>query len=94
MIFPIVSLSVAVILFEGSLTLRISEIKVLEKVVRRMVSTGLLVTWAVTTSATYALLDITFQLALLFGALTVVTGPTVIVPMLRTVRPNTRLSNI
>jgi NhaP-type Na+/H+ or K+/H+ antiporter len=94
LLFPIVSLSVAVILFEGSLTLRISEIKGLEKVVRRMVSTGMLVTWAVTTSATYALLDITFQLALLFGALTVVTGPTVIVPMLRTVRPNANLSNI
>ena len=94
LLFPIVSLSVAVILFEGSLTLRFSEIKGLENVVRRMVSTGLLVTWAITTGAAYALLDISFQLALLFGALTVVTGPTVIVPMLRTVRPNTHLSNI
>ena len=94
LLFPIVSLSVAVILFEGSLTLRFSEIKGLEKVVRRMLSTGLLVTWVVTTGAAYAFLDISFQLALLFGALTVVTGPTVIVPMLRTVRPNTQLSNI
>jgi len=94
LLFPIVSLSVAVILFEGSLTLRLSEIKGLERVVRRMVSTGTLVTWAVTTAATYVLLDSPLQLALLFGALTVVTGPTVIVPMLRTVRPNARLSNI
>ncbi|WP_455221630.1 cation:proton antiporter [Kaarinaea lacus] len=94
LLFPIVSLAVAVILFEGSLTLRFSEIKGLEQVVRRMVSTGTLVTWAITTAATYALLDITFQLALLFGALTVVTGPTVIVPMLRTVRPTAHLSNI
>jgi len=94
LLFPIVSLAVAVILFEGSLTLRFSEIKGLEHVVRRMVSTGTLVTWAVTTIATYILLDISWQLALLFGALTVVTGPTVIVPMLRTVRPNARLSNI
>ena len=94
LLFPFVSLSVAVILFEGSLTLKFSEIKGLEHIVRRMITSGMLTTWAVTTVATYALLDISFQLALLFGALTVVTGPTVIVPMLRTVRPTTHLSNI
>ena len=94
LLFPIVSLSVAVILFEGSLTLKFSEIKGLERVVQRMVSSGMLVTWTVTTLATYALLEISFQLALLFGALTVVTGPTVIVPLLRTVRPTAHLANI
>ncbi len=94
LLFPIVSLSVAVILFEGSLTLKFSEIKGLERVVQRMVSSGMLVTWTVTTLATYALLDVSFQLALLFGALTVVTGPTVIVPLLRTVRPTAHLANI
>lgn len=94
LLFPIVSLSVAVILFEGSLTLRFSEIKGLERVVRRMVSSGMLVTWTVTTLAAYALLAIPFQLALLFGAVTVVTGPTVIVPLLRTVRPTAHLANI
>ncbi len=94
LLFPLVSLSVAVILFEGSLTLRFSEIKGLEHVVRRMVSSGMLVTWTVTTLATYTLLDISFQLALLFGALTVVTGPTVIIPLLRTVRPTAHLANI
>jgi NhaP-type Na+/H+ or K+/H+ antiporter len=94
LLFPIVSLSVAVILFEGSLTLRFSEIKGLERVVRRMVSSGMLVTWTVTTLAAYVLLAIPFQLALLFGALTVVTGPTVIVPLLRTVRPTAHLANI
>jgi len=94
LLFPIVSLSVAVILFEGSLTLRFSEIKGLERVVRRMVSSGMLVTWTVTTLAAYALLAVPFQLALLFGALTVVTGPTVIVPLLRTVRPTAHLANI
>ena len=94
LLFPIVSLSVAVILFEGSLTLKFSEIKGLEKVVQRMVTSGMLVTWAVTTTATYFLLDVSFQLALLFGALTVVTGPTVIVPMLRAVRPTAYLSKI
>ncbi|TCK18732.1 sodium/proton antiporter (CPA1 family) [Thiogranum longum] len=94
LLFPLVSLSVAVILFEGSLTLRFSEIKGLEHVVRRMVSSGMLVTWTVTTLATFTLLDTSFQMALLFGALTVVTGPTVIIPLLRTVRPVAHLANI
>ncbi|MEJ2452086.1 MAG: cation:proton antiporter [Gammaproteobacteria bacterium] len=94
LLFPVVSLSVAVVLFEGRLTLKFREIKGLEKVVQRLLSIGVLTTWAITTLATYLLLSIPFELALLFGALTVVTGPTVIVPMLRTVRPTARLSNI
>jgi NhaP-type Na+/H+ or K+/H+ antiporter len=63
-------------------------------VVQRLLSIGVLTTWAITTLAAYWLLTIPFELALLFGAMTVVTGPTVIVPMLRTVRPTTHLANI
>ena len=94
LLFPIVSLSVAIILFEGSLTLKVSEISGLENVVRRMVTSGLLVTWVVVACATYYLLDFSLELAVLFGAFTVVTGPTVIVPLLRTVRPNAHIANI
>jgi NhaP-type Na+/H+ or K+/H+ antiporter len=94
LLFPFVSLSVAVVLFEGSLTLRFAEIRGLEQVVRRMVSSGLLVTWVVVALATYYLLAFPASLAVLFGAIAVVTGPTVIVPMLRTVRPNARISNV
>ncbi|RRQ20016.1 cation:proton antiporter [Thiohalobacter thiocyanaticus] len=94
LLFPIISLSVGVILFEGALTLRFREIVGLETVVRRMVSSGVLVTWAVVSAATYYLLAFPLELAILFGAIMVVTGPTVIVPMLRTVRPNARISNI
>jgi NhaP-type Na+/H+ or K+/H+ antiporter len=94
LLFPFISLAVAVVLFEGSLTLRFSEIKGLEHVVRRLVSTGLLITWGVTTLATYWLLNFQLELAILFGALIVVTGPTVIVPMLRSVRPTRHVANI
>lgn len=94
LLFPIVSLSVAVILFEGSLTLKFSEITGLEHVVRRMVSTGMLSTWMITALATRWLLDFSWELSLLFGAVTVVTGPTVIVPLLRTVRPTAHIANI
>ncbi len=94
LLFPIVSLSVAVILFEGGLTLKLREIQGLESVVRNLVSVGVLVTWAVTTLVTHWILQFEWQLSWLFGAVMVVTGPTVIVPLLRTVRPNRRISNI
>jgi NhaP-type Na+/H+ or K+/H+ antiporter len=94
LLFPLVSLSVAVILFEGSLTLKIEEIRGLGSVVRNLISVGALITWGVTAAATHYLLGFDFQIAFLFGAVIVVTGPTVIIPMLRTIRPNANISNI
>lgn len=92
--FALVSLAVAVILFEGSLTLNFTEIKSVNKTVWSIVSLGALVSWVVTSVATHHLLGFDWSMALLFGSLTVVTGPTVIVPLLRTVRPTSRLANI
>ena len=94
LLFPLVSLSVAVILFEGALTLKIEEIRELRSVVRNLISIGALITWVITALATHLLLDFELQLAFLFGAVVVVTGPTVIIPMLRTIRPNANISNI
>lgn len=94
LLFPIVSLSVAVILFEGSLTLHFSEIRDLQRVVRNMLTIGTGITWVSIALTTHWLMEFSWPLSFLFGALVVVTGPTVIVPMLRTVRPNQRISNI
>jgi len=94
LLFPFVSLAVAVILFEGSLTLRFSEIRGLEGVVRRFLTVGVLLTWAVATLAARYIAGLGWELATLFGAIMVVTGPTVIVPMLRTVRPSARVAGI
>lgn len=94
LLFPLISLAVAVILFEGSLTLNFKEIRGVNHTVWSIVSLGALVSWGVTGAVTHYLLGFDWSLALLFGSLTVVTGPTVIVPLLRTVRPNVRLSNI
>lgn len=92
--FPFVSLSVAIILFEGSLTLQFREIRGLQTVVRNMLSYGLVLTWLITTVAARYGVGISWELAFLFGAITVVTGPTVIAPLLRTVRPTTPVANI
>lgn len=94
LLFPFVSLAVSVILFEGSLTLKFKEIKGMESAVWRMLTVGLAASWLSISLFTGWLLELDWHLAMLFGALVVVTGPTVIVPMLRSVRPNARITNI
>ena len=94
LLFPIISLSVAVILFEGSLTLRFSELPGIGHTVRNLVTVGALITWVITAVLAHFVIGFDVKLAILFGAVVVVTGPTVIVPMLRSVRPNRRISDI
>ncbi|HCV18988.1 MAG TPA: sodium:proton exchanger, partial [Alteromonas sp.] len=94
LLFPVVSLSVAIILFEGALTLKYSDIAGHGNMVRNLCSIGVLVTWLIAATVAHYALDISWQLSFLFGAIVTVTGPTVIVPMLRTVRPQTNLGNI
>lgn len=94
LLFPLVSLSVAIILFEGSLTLKLSEWREIGSVVQRMVSIGAIATWVVIALSTHYLLSFPWDMAVLFGCLTLVTGPTVIVPMLRVMRPNAAIANI
>ncbi|WP_100657975.1 cation:proton antiporter [Alteromonas flava] len=94
LLFPIVSLSVAIILFEGALTLKFADISGHGAMVRNLCSVGVFITWLVATPAAHYVLGLSWELAALFGAIVTVTGPTVIVPMLRTVRPSAKISNI
>jgi NhaP-type Na+/H+ or K+/H+ antiporter len=94
LLFPIISLSVAVILFEGAMTLKLSELREIGNTVRNLVTIGALATWLITAVIAYFAVGFDFDMALLFGAMVVVTGPTVIVPMLRTVRPVKRVADI
>ena len=93
LLFPVVSLAVAVILFEGSLSLRFHELPGIGGVVRGLVSYGALMALLLLAAAGHLVAGLAWPLALLFGALTCVTGPTVITPMLRTLRPNARIAN-
>ncbi|WP_158970147.1 sodium:proton antiporter [Paraglaciecola sp. L3A3] len=94
LLFPIVSLSVAIILFEGALTLKMGDLSGHGSMVRNMCTIGALVTWVIVAPLAHFALGMSWQMAFLFGAIVTVTGPTVIVPMLRTVRPNSKISNI
>jgi len=94
LLFPIISASVAIILFEGSMTLRFNEIREVGGVIKRLVSVGAVVTWLIISAATHFAMDCSWEVSFLFGAITVVTGPTVIIPILRTVRPTAAVSNV
>jgi CPA1 family monovalent cation:H+ antiporter len=94
LLFPFVSLAVAIILFEGSLTLRLRDIPGLERVIRRLITYGVAMTWGITAVATHILLGFSWEVSFLFGALMTVTGPTVIAPLLRTVRPRENVAHI
>ena len=93
-LFPLVSLSVAIILFEGALTLKKADLADHGSMVRNLCTIGALTTWAIATPVAHFALGIPWPLAFLFGAIVTVTGPTVIVPMLRSVRPSAKLANI
>jgi NhaP-type Na+/H+ or K+/H+ antiporter len=94
LLFPLVSLSVGVILFEGGLSLRFREIRSTGGVVLRLVTVGLLITWVLTGLAAYWILGFSMEMAALTGALLTVSGPTVIVPLLRQVRLSKRIGSV
>jgi NhaP-type Na+/H+ or K+/H+ antiporter len=93
LLFPIVSLAVALILFEGSLTLRFHELPGIGKAVRGLISYGAVASLLLLALAAHLVAGLAWPIAMLFGALACVTGPTVIAPMLRTLRPNARIAN-
>lgn len=94
LLLPIVSLSVAIILFEGGLSLRFRDLPQIGRVLGNLVSIGAAVTWAFGAIAAYAFADLDLRLALLLGAILVVTGPTVIIPLLRDIRPTGQVGPI
>ncbi len=94
LLFPFVSISVAIILFEGGMNLKFSELKVVGSLVRNLITIGILITWILSTLAAFYILNFSFTLSVLFGAVLVVTGPTVILPILRHVKPKGQINSI
>ncbi len=94
-VFPLVSLAVAVILFEGGLSLRFSELKAsVGGAVVRLCTVGVLVSWLLGSLLAWVILDIQMKLAVLLAAVLVVTGPTVVAPLLRYIRPNRKIGSV
>jgi NhaP-type Na+/H+ or K+/H+ antiporter len=93
---PFVSLAVGVILFEAGLRLSIGEVaRDIRKIVGRLVTVGVVVTWAGVTVAVALLFDGLGDLVpLLIGAVLVVSGPTVVLPLLSFVRPARKVRSL
>ena len=95
LLFPIISIAVAIILFEGGLTLRIDQLPQVGAVLGRLLTVGALATWVVGTLGAHYVVGIQdWGVSLLIGAILIVTGPTVIGPLLRHVRPTTKVASI
>ena len=84
-LFYFVSLAISIILFEGGLTLKMSEIKNVGPVITKLITLGSLVTFFGAALAAYFIFNLSWQISYLFSALIIVTGPTVITPILRNI---------
>lgn len=91
---PMVKLAVAVILFEGGLSLNFKDLRHAGSGVLRLVIIGVPVGWALGTAAVYYGAGLPLAVSALFGGILVVTGPTVIGPMLRSLRVGKRVRDI
>jgi len=80
---PLIAIAVAVILFEGGLNLRWHEYRETHVDVKRMVSIGLLLTWFLGSVSAHYVAGLSWPVALVLGAIIVVTGPTVVMPLLK-----------
>ena len=82
-LFNFVSLAIALILFEGGLTLKKDEIKSVGPVIYKLITLGALITTVTAGIAAHFIIGLNWPLSFLFSSLIIVTGPTVITPILR-----------
>ncbi|MGP0111190.1 MAG: cation:proton antiporter [Acidimicrobiales bacterium] len=92
---PLVSLAVAIILFDGGLDLTVTHLKGDSRlVVRRLRGLGIPVTWAGAGFFAWLLLGLSWRTAVMLGAILIVSGPTVVTPILQAARPGAELTKI
>ena len=84
-LFYFVSLAISIILFEGGLTLKLSEIKNVGPVITKLITLGSIVTFFLGALAAHFIFDLSWEISFLFAGLIIVTGPTVITPILRNI---------
>lgn len=87
-LFPVVSLAVGLLLFHGGLELRLADLRGgVRRPVLRLVTVGALVTWALGALTVHLVFDEPVRVSVLAGAVLVVSGPTVVGPLLKLARP-------
>lgn len=91
---PVIGIAVAIILFEGSLQLRMREIREVRRTVTHVVVAGATIGWVLMSLAAHYIGGLSWPVALTFAGLLVVTGPTVILPLLRHSKIAPRTSSV
>lgn len=91
---PMISIGVALILFEGGLSLDLRELRHSGKAVWRLATLGVAIGWTLGALAGYFIAGLVWPVAVLFGGILIVTGPTVVIPLLRQANIQTRPNSI
>lgn len=91
---PIITIAVALILFEGSLNLDFREIRGFSKPILRIVTIGAFIAWIAGSLAAHYLAGLALSVSFIIGGLFIVTGPTVILPLLRQAKLKPRTAAI
>ncbi|MBB4078897.1 NhaP-type Na+/H+ or K+/H+ antiporter [Lewinella aquimaris] len=94
LLYSFVSLSIGLILFEGGLTLRLKEIRGLADSIFRLTTYGAFTTTIVAGFAAHFIMGLNWQIAFLFSTLIVVTGPTVITPIMRQINVKRQVATV
>ena len=93
-LFAFVSLAIGVILFEGGLTLKRKEVAGVGPAILKMITIGSLITFVGAGLSAHYIMELNWAVSFLFGALVIVTGPTVIAPILQNVPLNSNVSTV
>jgi len=93
LLHPLIGLGVAIIVFEGGLGLDFRELRAAGEGIVRLTAVALPISLLLAAIAAHALTRMSWPVAMLFGAITVVTGPTVVLPLLRQTRLQRRAAS-
>ncbi|MDP5157389.1 MAG: cation:proton antiporter [Flaviramulus sp.] len=93
-LYYFVSLAISVILFEGGLTLKRAEIKTVGPVITKLITLGSAITFFGAGLMAHLIFGLSWELSFLFSGLIIVTGPTVITPILRNIPLKKDLSTV
>jgi NhaP-type Na+/H+ or K+/H+ antiporter len=91
---PLIGYAVAVILFEGGMNLELKRLRRESTLLRRLVTYGAFITAIGGTFAAKTIMGWDWNVSVLFGTLVIVTGPTVITPLLRRIKLNQNLHTL
>ena len=94
LLFPVVSMGVGLLLFEGGIGLHRSELGSWRGVLFRLLSVGVLITGVIAAVAAHTVGGLPWGASIVFGAIMTVTGPTVIIPLLRQQRLRPRVARV